>query len=81
MSKYHQYTKGDDQFGGYVKPRCLSVTSIRKVMIIGGGYVKPRCLNVTSIRKVMIIGGGCVKTRVSKCHQYAKFDDQRWWLR
>ena len=31
MSKCHQYTKGDDQSGGCVKPRCLNLE---------------RCLNV-----------------------------------
>ena len=63
-----------------MKPRCLSVTSIRKVMIKGGGCVKTRCLSVTSIRNVMIKGGGCMQPRLSKCHQYAKGDDQRWWM-
>ena len=67
--------------GGCVKPRCLSVTSMRKVMIIGGGCVKPRCLSVTSMQKVMIKFGGCVKHRMSKCHQYTKGDDQSWWIR
>ena len=65
MSKCHQYTKGDDHRWWMRETlRCLSVTSIRKVMIKSSGcLVKPRCLNVTSIRKVMIIGGGCVKPR------------------
>ena len=52
----------------------------RKVTIKGCGYVKHRCLSVISIRKVMIIGGGCVTTLLSKCQQYAKGDDHRWWM-
>ena len=53
---------------------------MQKVMIKGGGCLKPKCLSVTSIQKVMIIGCGCMKPRVSKCHQYTKGDDHRWWM-
>ena len=63
--------KGD----GCLKPRCLNVTSMRRLMIILGGCVKPRCLNVTSI--LMIKVGGYVKPS----HQYTKGDDHRWWIR
>ena len=63
MSKCHQYVKGDDQSVGCMKPRCLSVTSMRKVMIKVGGCVKSRCLNVTSIRKVMFKFCACLKPR------------------
>ena len=77
LSKCRQYTKGDDHSGGHVKHRCLSVISIRKVMIKGGGCIKTRCLNVSSMRKVMIKGGGCVKTRCLSVTSMTKGDDQR----
>ena len=64
-----------------MKTRCLNVTSIRKVMIIGGGCVKPRCLNVTSMRKVMIKSGGCLKPRCLSVTSIQKGDDKRLWIR